>query len=235
VRRVFSTYEGKVKMGVRLGAATAAVQLVLLAVCANASALAGCPGDATQPTAATAPVAAAALLCDVNTLRARQGVGPLRLDAQLTTAAQSMADDLAAHRLFSHVASNGETLTQRVAASGYTANRAGWQLAENLAWGSGLVSSPLDAALGWMDSAEHRSNLLDTGMNDLGIGIAQGAPAGTGESGVYYVADFGNSGRALPATTSSTRRTGCRARTRTRSKRHVRRHTRRVRHRLCGR
>jgi uncharacterized protein YkwD len=140
---------------------------------------------------ASAQTAAQALLCDMNAFRSRAGLRPLRSNGQLHSAAQGMASDLAASHRFAHIASDGRTLVQRVRATGYTARRKAWRLAENIAWGSQLLAPPLSAASGWMDSPPHRHNLLDPGLRDVGIGVAQGTPDGASEPGTFYVADFG--------------------------------------------
>lgn len=209
-------------MGVLNAASVAAgALLVLLVCCASASASVACPGDAMAPTTASSSDAAADLLCDMNVLRAGEGLPPLEIDRRLAQAAQGMADDLAAHRLFSHIASDGETLTDRVTASGYV-GRDGWLLAENIGWGSRNLSSPFEVSQSWMGSPDHRRNLLDPDLTDVGIGLAAGAPAGVAQGGMYYVADFGSPGQLVPAATPTTRGRNCHRRKRSRHHNRVR-------------
>jgi uncharacterized protein YkwD len=138
------------------------------------------------------------------------------MDGRLAGAAQGLADDLAAHRLLSHVSSDGSTLQERVGRTGYIASRTGWRLAENIAWATRGLSSPLAVAQGWMDSTEHRLNVLDPSLSEVGIGIAAGAPSGISDSGIYYVADFGTPGRSLASRAASKRARTCHRRKRSR-------------------
>ena len=182
-------------MGARRLAATAAAPLVLLALCASASASEACPADVVEPTTDTAPAAALAVLCDVNVVRAEHGLRPLRWDSRLSNGARKLAADMAAHNYFSHVTPDGLRLEDRIRPTGYIA---GWStlLTENLGWGTNALSSPLSIVLGWMDSAGHRRNVLDPAMRDMGVGVAEGAVSEGGPTGVIYVADFGRRGTA---------------------------------------
>lgn len=108
-------------------------------------------------------------------------------------AAQGMAADMAARHFFAHVTPDGLTLADRVAPTGYLPENDVWLLTENLAWGLGDMSSPLAIAFGWMNSPEHRLNLLDPEVQDVGIGVTPG-PDDMG--GMIYVADFGSRGQA---------------------------------------
>jgi uncharacterized protein YkwD len=183
-------------MGVRFLAATAATQLFLIALCANASASAACPADASLPTSATTSDAARALACDVNVLRGEHGLRPLRWDWRLQAGAQRMADDMAARQYASHVTPEGARLVDRIRPTGYLRNSATWLLSENLGWGTNMLSTPLSIALGWMDSAPHRANILDPAMRHIGVGMTMGAITDGGETGAIYVADFGTRGTA---------------------------------------
>jgi uncharacterized protein YkwD len=207
-------------MGVhRLAARGAAALVVLLASSATASASAACPADAVQPTDATGDAAAAAVLCDVNSVRAGHGLQPLRWDGRLASAAQGMADDMAARHYASHVTPDGVDFTTRIKRAGYLPANSVWWVAENLGWGTNVFSTPSAIVDGWMGSQAHRDNLLDQDMRDVGIGVAQGAISAAGPSGTIYVADFGTRGTAA-ATVRKSRAHARRSRA----------HARRVRH-----
>jgi uncharacterized protein YkwD len=191
-------------MGARRPAAVAAVaQFVALAICANASASSACAATGVQPTAATAHDAAAAIVCEINGLRAADGLPPLRANPRLASAAQRFAHDMSSRHYFSHVTPGGVGLTARVKRTGYLRGAAWSSLSEDIDWGSNVFSTPLAAAQGWMQSSPHRKNILDPGMHDIGVGVAQGAAWPGGEQGVFYVADFGT----RQAARSSRRRT----------------------------
>jgi uncharacterized protein YkwD len=131
------------------------------------------------------PVVRAATLCLVNLERAGVGLGPLADSAALAVAAQAHANDMVAGRYFSHVSADGRTFDQRIRSAGYL----GSYLAENIAWGGGYLGTPRRVVSGWMNSADHRANILNGLLRDSGIGVSVGTPVGGG--GGTYVHDFG--------------------------------------------
>ncbi|HEX4733548.1 MAG TPA: CAP domain-containing protein [Thermoleophilaceae bacterium] len=168
-----------------------AAQLVLLGFCGNAVGSPACPGDDVQPAAATAATTAQALLCDLNNIRARNGLGGLKWDWRLWAAAQKHAEDMAGREYFAHITPEGLALRDRVAPTGYLTSDTDWTLAENLGFGTNTLSPPAAITDGWMDSAPHRENMLDPTVEDVGIGLAQGAVTDGGVVGTIYVVDFG--------------------------------------------
>jgi uncharacterized protein YkwD len=213
----------------RTAATAAAAQLFLLAWSGAASASAACPADTRIPTAASSQDAAAALLCDLNAYRAQEGLPALRSDARLRNAAQDLATDMSQHHFFSHVSSDGRTLVDRAKAAAYIEPGISWLVRENIAWASLALTTPAATAIGWMQSTEHRANLLDARVNDAGIAIAFGSSTPAGVSGVFYVADFGMRRGSTAARSTRTHRR-CRS-TRKRTSRRARRHACRSRHR----
>ena len=210
-------------------AALAAIQCVFLASAGSASASVACPGDEQIPTVATAAQAAASLTCDINVLRDRNGLKPLRWEWRLWTAAQRQANDMAQHEFIAHAGSDGSGLLDRVTRTGYTDSAAAPFMLENIDWASAPKSSPLATAFGWMDSPAHRENMLDPDMEDLGVGVAEGAVDATGTSGVFYVVDFGTRGGELPAQAATTRPACGRAAGRRRMKHRTAKRAHRVR------
>jgi uncharacterized protein YkwD len=187
-------------MGARHTAVAAfAAQFVLLAFCSTASSSAACPGDSAQPTTAGADDVATAIVCDINVYRTSNGLRPLRWDSRLGSAAQAQATDMAARHYASHFTPEGVGLVERVESTGYISKGSNWSLAENLGWGTSYLSTPLAIVQGWIDSPEHRENILDPQVRDIGVGIAQGSISDGGQSGFVYVADFGM--RATPVDT----------------------------------
>ena len=141
---------------------------------------------------ALAPVAGAAtktsavltLLQDVNRTRVAHHLRPLRVDGTLVRAAQSHSSSMLAGNYFAHGDFHGRMVAFHVV---------GPVAGENLAWGSGDLATPRAMVRAWMQSAEHRANLLDRHFADVGIGVAPGAPVALepGELGGTYVTDFG--------------------------------------------
>jgi uncharacterized protein YkwD len=117
-----------------------------------------------------------------NEQRKSHGLAPLKLQHNLTDAAQWLADDMAVKDYFSHTDSEGRDVVDRVAAFGYRPVRL---IAENIAAGT---RTPQEAVERWMNSPEHRANLLHPEAEDMGVGYAVGEPDGER----YWVQDFGS-------------------------------------------
>jgi uncharacterized protein YkwD len=164
---------------------------MLFVFCASASASPDCPADTIQPTVDTGYDGAMAMVCDLNAMRVQNGLRPLRWDWRLWSAAQVMAADMAARHYAAHVTPEGVGLADRIQPTGYIPSNAEWELAENLGWGTSVLSTPLAIVTGWMNSDHHRENILDPDLEDVGVGIALGAITDGGQSGIIYVADFG--------------------------------------------
>ncbi len=100
----------------------------------------------------------------LNAYRAKSGLGPVRLDPQLTALAQAQADAMAAADRVSHDL-NGR-FAVRLAASGVHASEAG----ENVCAG---YFSTQDAMAAWAASPEHDVNLRMRSATRFGIALAK--------------------------------------------------------------
>lgn len=110
----------------------------------------------------------ATLLRETNERRSTEQQAPLTLDPQLAAAAQAKADDMVKANYWSHDSPDGKTPWSFINASGYQYQTAG----ENLAYGFGGAS---DTVAGWMNSAEHRANILNVSYENVGFGVAYSA------------------------------------------------------------
>jgi len=120
------------------------------------------------------------MLQRVNDQRAAAGIGPLRMCATLTEAAQNYAVENADRGFISHSGATGSTLAGRAGWFGY----GGWTaLGENLARGQTSVEQ---AVASWMASPGHRANIMNPAYTDVGFGLA---------GGPTWVQEFGRSGR----------------------------------------
>ena len=126
--------------------------------------------------------ARAAMLARVNAERATAGRPPLVLDPRLNEAAQGHAEDMLRRSYYNHDSPEGATPGDRVRKSGYNPHI----VAENIARGPLTVGEAVD---NWMQSREHRANLLQPALRDLGVGIAVGRNS-VGYT-VLWVQDFG--------------------------------------------
>ncbi|MFI8962810.1 CAP domain-containing protein [Streptomyces sp. NPDC053493] len=113
----------------------------------------------------------------VNTERRKAGCEPLRADPQLRQAAQSHADDMAAHGRYSHDGPDGSNAGDRIAAAGYS-----WST-----WGENIHRGPRTPARAveeWMNSDGHRENILNCAFKDIGVGV------NLASNGPWWVQDF---------------------------------------------
>jgi uncharacterized protein YkwD len=118
------------------------------------------------------------ILALVNRQRQRSGCEPVTIDRRLIDAANRHAADMARRDYFEHSSPNGDRAGERVSESGY---RWRWY-GENIARGQ---QSPWDAMDGWMNSPEHRENILDCKLDQMGVGLALDR-----ERTPYWVQDF---------------------------------------------
>ena len=91
---------------------------------------------------------------------------------------------------FDHTAPDGTTFVDRILSSGYAKRNDGWTLGENLAWGTGDLSSANGVMNAWMNSAGHKANIVKKAYREVGIGIRLGVPSDEGV-GATITADFG--------------------------------------------
>src|SRR3954465_12357552 len=133
----------------------------------------------------------AAILCLVNAERAVEDLSALTQNAQLDQAASGMAQQMVSEHFFAHDTPEGKTVVDRVQPTGYIPNSGDWVVGENLAWGSGALSTPQAIVNGWMNSPGHKANILAPDYKDIGLAVAMGAPSTSLTGGTVYVNDFG--------------------------------------------
>jgi uncharacterized protein YkwD len=135
----------------------------------------------------------AATLCLMNAERTARGLGRLQSEPLLGRVAAGYARQMVRGQFFDHTSPAGSTMLARIKATSYLRDVTSWSVGENLAWGTGALATPRAMVRAWMQSAEHRANLLDRHFADVGIGVAAGAPVALepGELGGTYVTDFG--------------------------------------------
>jgi uncharacterized protein YkwD len=157
---------------------------------ARAHAAADCGNTDVAPTAANLDQVRAAVLCLHNKLRAQKGLPLLKENAKLRKAAVAHSSEMVNEGYFDHTAPSGSTFVDRVLGAGYARKTDGWTLGENLAWGTGDLSTPTGVMEAWMNSAGHKANILKRAYREVGIGIRLGVPNDNGV-GATFTADFG--------------------------------------------
>ncbi|MBI5784485.1 MAG: CAP domain-containing protein [Rhodocyclales bacterium] len=132
---------------------------------------------------------AATMLAAVNAARATarycgstwySAAPALAWNTKLTQAAAVHSHDMAANSFLSHTGSNGSTLVNRVDATGYVA----------IAWGENISggSATVDAVMaGWLASAGHCANIMNSTFRDFGAACARNDAAAYQR---YWTQDF---------------------------------------------
>jgi len=133
--------------------------------------------------ASTSAITVADLLKYTNLQREANGLAPLTLNPELTHAAQLKAKDMFAKDYWAHVSPDGTTPWVWIHDSGYDYLYAG----ENLARG---FTSSSDVVTAWMNSPEHRANMLSPNYTDIGFAIQDGTLTGTQTT--LVVQEFGS-------------------------------------------
>jgi uncharacterized protein YkwD len=131
-----------------------------------------------------------AILCLHNQIRARHHLPLLRINNRLGRAAVGHSANMVRRRYFDHTDPNGSTFVQRILHTRYVRRSQGWSLGENIAWGTGSLSTPAGVMRAWMHSPGHRANILRRSYREAGIGIKLGVPT-TGHAGATFTVDFG--------------------------------------------
>jgi uncharacterized protein YkwD len=153
-----------------------------------------CPGANLTPNASNIASVVAATLCLINDERARFGEPALIEDPRLAGTATEHSRDMDARDYFEHTSPSGQTLLDRIQASGFIANaNVGYTLGENIAWGTLWLGTPRTIVKAWMESTGHRANILDGAFSETGIGVDPDLPLSMsdGQAGGMYTQDFG--------------------------------------------
>ena len=122
----------------------------------------------------------AAVVRDMNRVRAEHGLPALRYDDHLQRAAVAHSREMLANNVFEHGA-----FGNRLQQFDIKSRIAG----ENLAWGTGSQGTAKAIVSAWLASPEHRANLLRTSFSRVGVGDLMGRFQG--HTGAHVVtADF---------------------------------------------
>jgi uncharacterized protein YkwD len=95
---------------------------------------------------------------------------------------------------FEHVGPRGQTPLARMRAVGYISSKQrGFEVGENIAWGTLWLATPRAIVTAWMASPGHRANILDARYRETGIGVSPHplSSHAHGQPGAIYTQDFG--------------------------------------------
>jgi uncharacterized protein YkwD len=157
---------------------------------AKTAALAPCQNADVMPTADNVELVRAAILCLHNQIRAEKDLPLLKDNSKLRKAAIGHSSAMVSQGYFDHTSPDGDTFVDRVVGAGYIKRNDGWTLGENIAWGTGDLSTANGVMNAWMNSAGHKANILKKAYREVGVGIRLGVPTDDG-IGATITADFG--------------------------------------------
>ena len=164
------------------GAALAWALVVVLASAGGSRAASG----ASPPRTSTAAVSQleANLLLDINAFRSQHGLARLSLSPALTAAARTHSHQMAQDGYFAHASPDGSAFWKRLERFYPSSSYSYWSVGENLLW----ASSPVDGSgvlRLWLESPEHRANLMNPSWRQLGVSALNVAEA----PGIYHGLD----------------------------------------------
>jgi uncharacterized protein YkwD len=119
----------------------------------------------------------------LNAERARNGLGPLSMNPNLSTAATNYARYMATANFFGHDGPDGSSPVRRVDATGYPGTWRGETLA------AGQASAALAFDVWWNQSPPHHAILSDPTATEIGVGYYFG---GSSFYGHYWVVETGH-------------------------------------------
>lgn len=144
---------------------------VLTTLSAVALLVTACGGSSSGPTSPSSSLAEVESLSFqlVNQERSSNQVEPmLRAESALDRVAREYSEAMRDQGFFSHVAPDGTTLADRLAAAGISFSYAG----ENLARVSNAANPATYAHQLLMQNPQHRGNILSSNFIELGVGVA---------------------------------------------------------------
>jgi len=133
------------------------------------------------------------LLGQINTLRARYGLRRLRLSPGLTAAASQHSASMAQKGYFAHESADGSSFFKRIAYYYSYRGYSSWSAGENILYSTPDIDSGGALRL-WMNSPEHRANLLNRSWREIGLGAFHSSSAPgvyNGDAVTVVTADFG--------------------------------------------
>lgn len=125
----------------------------------------------TQPTqnneqASTVSQEASEVIRLVNVERSKNGLAPLKVNAELSKVATVKAQDMIDKNYFSHTSPTYGSPFDMMKKFGINYTAAG----ENIAYGQ---KTPAEVMNGWMNSSGHRANILNSNFTEIGVGVAK--------------------------------------------------------------
>jgi uncharacterized protein YkwD len=118
----------------------------------------------------------AGVLQQLNGIRVAHGLVPLTLSARLTEASAEHSAEMGGDGYFEHTSHDGTAFWKRIAHFYPQTGYRYWSVGENLLWSSPDVD-PAGALKLWMNSPEHRANILTARWREIGVSAVHLADA----------------------------------------------------------
>ncbi|HTY96941.1 MAG TPA: CAP domain-containing protein [Solirubrobacteraceae bacterium] len=152
-----------------------------------------CANTELVPTSSNIAEVRAATLCLINRERIQNGERPLVENQHLLASAQGHSEDMVSRDYFSHTTPTGEAFDTRILATGYVRSDQLYELGENIDCATLTLATPAATVNAWMNSPEHRENILNGEYRETGMGVVAAAPAyfAGDQAGATYTQDFG--------------------------------------------
>jgi uncharacterized protein YkwD len=116
------------------------------------------------------------VLSALNQIRAQHGLQPLKISAPLTASAAQHSREMGTAGYFQHNSNDGTAFWKRIGHWYGSTGYGYWSVGENLLWSSPEVDAPGALQL-WMNSPEHRANILTARWREIGISAQHYAAA----------------------------------------------------------
>lgn len=174
-------------------AAIAACALLLTPPFSESAAANACQryGDA-RPNSVAPKKVRRAVVCLLNRERAEHGRSRLTANTRLRDAAMRHSNYMENHHCFSHQCSGEPALDVRLRITDYLhGGLTSWMYGENIGWGSRSSGTARRMVNAWMQSPDHRANILNGTFREIGVGVVWGTPSDPRARGGIYTTDFG--------------------------------------------
>ena len=163
--------------------------IMIAVVLAGAAAAAG----ARTSTAVRLTTLDTTLLVQINAVRQAHSLRRLKLSAALSVAAERHTLEMCRAGYFAHASLDHTLFWKRIERSYPAGGHRSWSVGENLLFVAPNVTATEAVSL-WMNSPEHRANLLDPAWREVGIAARHSSSAPgvyNGEPVTVVTADFG--------------------------------------------
>jgi uncharacterized protein YkwD len=108
------------------------------------------------------------VLADINALRTSHHLAALQLSPALTDAARSHSQEMETDGYFAHNSFDGTAFWKRIQRFYPSTSFGFWSVGENLLWSSPGVDAE-GALTMWLNSPEHKRNMLDPSWREIGV------------------------------------------------------------------